>query len=249
MLPILRPDPFRSSSDSVRGGWAQTHLAGPPGGSLVDENEHEFGREYWEERYSASGLAWSGNPNPVLVTEATRLTPGRALDIGSGEGADAIWLAQQGWHVTGIDIAVSALTKARTRAEALDPIAAARIDWQQHDVTEWSPPPLAYDLVSAQFMHLPEPARTTLFRSLAAAVAPGGRLLIVGHDVADVGPDSPHKGHLSDLMFGVEDVLAAIAPEGLHVEVAESRRRNAAPAPGSEFHHDVVVLASRAEAI
>lgn len=215
----------------------------------MDASEHSFGREYWEERYAASGLAWSGNPNPVLVTEVTPLPPGRALDIGSGEGADAIWLAQHGWQVTGVDIATSALTKAKARAEALDPIAAGRIDWQQHDLTEWSPPSQFYNLVSAQFMHLPEPTRTTLFRSLAAAVAPRGTLIIVGHDASDVGPDSPHKGHLAELMFSVEDVLAAIAPEGLRIDVAESRARKTAPTQGSEFHHDVVVMASRAKSI
>ena len=216
---------------------------------MVVHDEHGFDRDYWEERYSASGLAWSGNPNPVLVTDVTPLPPGRALDIGSGEGADAIWLAQHGWQVTGVDIATSALTKAKARAESLDPVAADRIDWQQHDVTAWSPPRRAFDLVSAQFMHLPEPARTTLFRALAAAVAPGGTLIIVGHDASDVGPDSPHHGHLADLMFSVEDVLAAIAPEELQIRVAESRRRNPVPAPDSEFHHDVVVRASRATSI
>ena len=110
----------------------------------------------------------------MLVTEATGLTPGRAIDIGSGEGADAFWLAQQGWQVTGVDIATNALDTARAHAESFDPVAAARIDWQQHGVTTWAPEPRSFDLVSVQFMHLSRPIIATMFRSLAAAVAPGG---------------------------------------------------------------------------
>lgn len=209
-------------------------------------DEHPFfGREFWEDRYAATELAWSGNPNPVLVTEATPLKPGRALDIGSGEGADALWLAQHGWQVTGADIAVNALEKARAHSEAVDPAAAARIDWQQHDFTEWSPEPRSYELVSSQFLHLPKPTMTALFRSFAAAVAPGGTLLIVGHDASDVGENSHHRGHLSERMFTVDDVLDALKDEKLLVEIAESRPREATTEHDGEFAHDVVVKARR----
>lgn len=209
-------------------------------------DERSFDRDYWEERYAAPGHTWSGDPNPVLVTEVTPLRPARALDIGSGEGADALWLARQGWRVTAVDIAATALEKARARAESVDPDAAARIDWQQHDITAWSPEPQTYDLVSCQFMHLPQPHITALFCALAAAVAPGGALLIVGHDVNDVGENSRHRGHLAELMFSADEVLAAITDEGLQINVAESRQRQKAETPVSEFIHDVVVLASRA---
>ena len=217
--------------------------------------EHEFDRNYWEDRYGASGLAWSGKPNPVLVTEVTPLTPGRALDIGSGEGADAFWLAQRGWQVTGVDIAVNALDKARAHAESVDLAAAARIDWQQHDFTEWSPQAQSFDLVSSQFMHLPQPILTTLFRALAAAVAPGGTLLIVGHDAADhdaadhdaadVDEKSHHRGHLAELMFSADEVLDAIKGEKLTIETAESRPRRAANGQRSDFINDIVVRARR----
>ena len=178
-----------------------------------------FDRAYWEDRYAAPGLTWSGAPNAVLLTEAADLTPGRALDIGSGEGGDALWLAKNGWRVTGVDIADNALAKARASTEAADPRAAELITWEQHDLTAWAPEPRSFDLVTSHFMHLPGPARETLFRALAAAIAPGGTLLIVGHDV------SAHHAHHDDLMFGVDDVLAAIDSEGLTVEVAESRER------------------------
>jgi len=194
---------------------------------------HEpFDRAYWEERYGAPGLTWTGNPNAVLVQEATDLAPGRALDIGSGEGGDAVWLAGRGWSVTGVDISQNALDKARERAEALG----LTVTWEQHDLLDWTPQPQSFDLVTAHFMHLADPARTVLFRALAVAVAPGGTLLIVGHDVSE---HEEHRDHMAELMFGVDDVLAAIDGEGLRVEVAESRLRS-----GGELR-DVVVRATR----
>ena len=194
---------------------------------------HEpFDRAYWEVRYGAPGLTWTGNPNAVLVQEAATLAPGRALDIGSGEGGDALWLAGRGWAVTGVDISQNALDKARVRAEAVG----VSVTWEQHDLTEWTPEPRSFDLVTAHFMHLADPARGALFRALAAAVAPGGTLLVVGHDVTG---HEEHRDHMADLMFGVDDVLAAIDGEGLRVEVAESRLRS-----GGELR-DVVVRATR----
>jgi SAM-dependent methyltransferase len=213
-------------------------------------DEFPFGRDYWEDRYGAPGLTWSGNPNPVLVAEASDLPTGRALDIGSGEGGDALWLARQGWQVTGVDIAQNALDKARIRLEELDPAAAARARWEQHDLAEWGPDPRSFDLVTSQFMHLPEPIRSRLFHDLAEAVAPGGTLLIVGHDVSEVDVGE-HRGHLDALMFGVDDVLTALDGSGLRILVAESRRRPGAPDPqgpaaGTSAHdRDVVVKATR----
>ncbi len=207
--------------------------------------EHPDGREYWEERYAEPGLSWSGEPNPVLVAEIADVTPGVALDVGSGEGADALWLARQGWYVTGVDIASNALEKARAHAVTVDRHAAARIDWQQQDLTDWVPEPQSFDLVSAQFMQLTEPARSVIFRSLATAVAPGGTLLIVGHDASDFRGDSGHRAHLIEKLFSIIDVVTAIDGEGLHVEIAESRQRGTPVAGGADFLHDIVVKASR----
>lgn len=209
---------------------------------MVDE--YPFGHQYWEERYGTPGQAWSGNPNPVLVTEAADLAPGRALDIGCGEGADALWLASLGWFVTGVDFSAAALKKARRRAKSIDADAAKRIDWQQHDLTEWVPAPKSFDLVSSQFMHLPEPHRTALFQSLAAAVAPGGALLIVGHDASDA-DDSGHHAHLRELMFDSADVARALDGCGLTTQIAESRAREADPAHGHGTVHDIVFKAIR----
>ncbi|WP_341952089.1 class I SAM-dependent methyltransferase [Salinibacterium sp. TMP30] len=214
----------------------------------MGNDENRADREFWEDRYAAKSLSWSGNPNPVLVTEATGLTPGRALDIGCGEGADALWLAQQGWQVTGVDIATNALDKARAHAECVDPAAAARIDWQQHDVTMWAPEPRSFDLVSVQFMHLSKPIIATLFRSLAAAVAPRGTLLIVGHDASDTDEGSHNRAHLAELMYSADDVLDVIKDEMLRIEIAEPRSRHVTSAEGVEIVHDVVVKVSRTAA-
>jgi SAM-dependent methyltransferase len=142
-----------------------------------------FSEGFWDERYGADDRVWSGNPNPQLVDRVTGKSPGRALDVGSGEGADAIWLAAQGWRVTALDVSQVALDKAAVHAA--DAGVADAIAWRRADLSTWPGEPRAYDLVSAQFMYLDQPALTTLYRQLAAAVAPGGTLLLVGHHPID----------------------------------------------------------------
>ncbi len=135
--------------------------------------------QFWDARYSQAGRVWSGEPNAVLVREAVKLTPGSALDLGSGEGADAIWLARQGWRVIAVDISQVALDRAEKHAAAAG--IQHLIEWQRCDLAV-SFPSGTFDLVSAQFLQsevdLP---REAILRAAAAAVAPGGVLLIVGH--------------------------------------------------------------------
>jgi SAM-dependent methyltransferase len=110
------------------------------------------------------------------------MAPGRALDIGCGEGADALWLAERGWHVTAVDISRTALDRAA--ADAVERNVANRIDFQRHDLAE-SFPDGVFDLVSAQFLHSTVPMdRTAVLRRAADAVAPGGTLLVVDHGAA-----------------------------------------------------------------
>lgn len=135
--------------------------------------------EMWDDRYRESDRIWSGNPNVVLVREVEGLTPGRALDLGCGEGADAVWLARWGWKVTATDISRVALERAAVHAAEAD--VADRIDWQWHDLGA-SFPEGEYDLVSAQFLHsMGDLPRERILRRAALAVAPGGVLLVVGH--------------------------------------------------------------------
>jgi thioredoxin reductase/SAM-dependent methyltransferase len=203
-----------------------------------------FGEAGWEERYRTRPAIWSGRPNPQLVAEAADLTPGRALDVGCGEGADAVWLAERGWRVTAVDIATTALERAAARADVAGAEVAGRIEWIHADVREKPPAEAGYDLVSAQFMQLPGEARRELFARLAGAVAPGGTLLIVGHHPSDL-RTSAHRGHFPDMMYTAEEVAASLDPEAWEVR-AETRPRSTVDPDGREITiHDAVVLARR----
>ncbi|WP_031091667.1 SAM-dependent methyltransferase [Streptomyces sp. NRRL S-15] len=165
--------------------------------------------EMWDDRYRESDRIWSGNPNVVLVREVEGLTPGRALDLGCGEGADAVWLARFGWKVTATDISRVALERAAVHAA--DAGVADRTDWQWHDLGA-SFPEGEYDLVSAQFLHsMGNLPREEILRRAAAAVAPGGVLLVVGH----AGFPSWEHDHPDVELPTTDEVLASLElPEG-----------------------------------
>ncbi|MDT0343531.1 SAM-dependent methyltransferase [Streptomyces litchfieldiae] len=166
---------------------------------MTDDNLTEA--ERWDARYAESDRIWSGNPNVVLVREVKELTPGRALDLGCGEGADAVWLARQGWRVTAVDISRVALDRAA--GHAAEAGVADRVDWQRRDLGE-SFPEGEFDLVSAQFLHTwGDMPRERILRNAAAAVAPGGVLLIVSH-----GGFPPWESHAHpDIHFPTPDEL------------------------------------------
>ncbi|WP_349899116.1 class I SAM-dependent methyltransferase [Parafrigoribacterium soli] len=147
---------------------------------MTEQHPHQNSAEFWEEFYGERG-PWTGNPNAALVAELAErpLTPGSALDVACGTGGDAIWLAAQGWAVTGVDIARAALTQAARAAEAAG--CADKIHWQQADL-ETAFPDGAWDLVSVAYLHSPVTlTRERILRSAATAVAPGGTLVIIGH--------------------------------------------------------------------
>ncbi|MET8308468.1 bifunctional NAD(P)/FAD-dependent oxidoreductase/class I SAM-dependent methyltransferase [Micromonospora sp. NPDC005173] len=202
-----------------------------------------FEEPAWEERYRSKPAVWSGRPNPQLVTEAADLAPGRALDVGSGEGADAVWLAERGWRVTAADISTTALGRAAEHADAAG--VGDRIEFTHVDLRDKPPAEEAYDLVSAQFMHLPPPQRRELFARLAAAVAPGGILLIVGHHPSDLWT-SAHRMHMPDMMYTAEDVAVSLDPARWEVLTAEARSRAGTDPDGKEITlHDAVLVARR----
>ena len=146
----------------------------------VDER---FTAAYWDERYGTAERLWSGAPNTQLVAEAADLQPGTALDAGCGEGGDAHWLAARGWRVTALDVSAVALRRGAAHAP---PDVADRIRWQQADFRTWEPGGETFDLVSAQFLHFPSALRKRVYANLAAAVAPGGTLLIVAHEPSEL---------------------------------------------------------------
>jgi SAM-dependent methyltransferase len=205
-----------------------------------------FGAGFWDERYRSAGRVWSGNPNPQLVAEVAGLPPGRALDVGCGEGADAIWLARAGWTVVAADISGVALERAAQHARDTDPAAAAHIEWLRADLLAQPPGPGSFDLVSAQFMQLPPVQRTPLFTALAAAVRPGGMLLIVGHHPSDLGTGVP-RPPMPEVFYAPEEV-AALLDGAWRMQACEARPRRAATPDGTEVTiHDTVVAALRGD--
>lgn len=200
---------------------------------------------WWNDRYRSSPALWSGQPNPNLVVEAAGLVPGRAMDVGSGEGADAIWLAERGWRVTAVDISTVALERGAARALEVGADVAGRITWQQEDITQWIPDVSFYDLVSAQFMQLPRDQRELLHHRLAEAVAPGGTLLVVGHHVSDLQTTVPRPA-VPERFFTSSDVAGTLDPEEWRVLVDEARPRTTLDPEGrATTIHDAVLRAQR----
>lgn len=174
----------------------------------------------WDERYSGGGKIWSGRPNPQLVAEVAGLVPGTALDVGCGEGGDVIWLAEQGWTVTGADFSATGLERAAAHAEEAG--VAERTDWWRVDAREFDPGERRWDLVTTHFLHPPDGGMVDVAGRLAEAVAPGGHLLVVGH--APTGAHAGHDGARRRAMFLAADLLPAL-PEDFEALVVEQRPR------------------------
>jgi trans-aconitate methyltransferase len=198
-----------------------------------------FGPQWWEHHYQEHA-AKHGSPAPALVAEVTGLPAGSALDAGCGRGADALWLARQGWRVTAVDVSSTAVSDARNFAARHEPDIAARISWVVADLTTWQPP-RQYDLVVSQYIHPTVPFGEFVAR-LAQAVAPGGTLLIVGHDHAD----EHSAAHAPDMpSIGADAVTGPLSARLWDVEVAESRIRHVGHDSTRMSIHDLVVRASR----
>lgn len=181
---------------------------------------------FWDGLYGEREQVWSGEPNAMLVHEVGVLAPGTALDLGCGEGGDAIWLATHGWRVTAVDVSQVALDRAGRAASAAG--VAARIEWRRVDLTATFPDG-RFDLVTASFLHAPiEFPRDEVLRRAAAAVAPGGTLLVIGH--ASAPPWSQHHDHddRGHDLPSASAVLASLDLDGdWDVVVCEDRRRDA----------------------
>ena len=174
-------------------------------------------REFWEDFYGGDRARWSGKPNAALVEEVGDLPPGTALDLGCGQGGDAIWLASQGWTVTGADISQTALDAAARAADS----AGVTVSWERHDLAE-SMPAGPFELVTTSFLHSPEEHHPwgAILRAAATTVAPGGTLLVVGH------APSPEHHHAEDLPTADEVVAELALPEdGWEPTVCELRER------------------------
>lgn len=199
-------------------------------------------RHDWDERYAGDDLVWKAEPNRFLVPEVARLAPGRALDVACGEGRNAIWLAEQGWHATGVDFSAVALDKARKLAASRG--VEDRVEWRQADLRteDWVPAASAFDLVIVFYLQIVADLRRRVLGACATAVAPGGTLLVVAHDLDNLtdgigGPQDPA------VLYRASDVADDLARTGLTIERADQVHR---PAEGDGRTVDALDLLVRA---
>ena len=189
----------------------------------------------WDERYAAAELIWTAEPNRFVVQELAGLPPGRALDLAAGEGRNAVWLAERGWTVTAVDFSAVGLDKARRIAAERG----ATADWVLADVLDYAPEPGTYDLVLIAYLQLPGEQAAAVLHGVVPALAPGGTLLFVAHDLANLtegtgGPQDPA------VLYTAEQIVAEL--DGLRVETAGPVRR---PVDADRTAIDTLVRAVR----
>lgn len=177
-----------------------------------------FAREDWNARYAHRELLWTAEPNRLFAAEVAALEPGRALDLACGEGRNAVWLAERGWTVTAVDFSDVALAKAAELAAARG----VEVTWELGDVLALGPEPRSFDLVVVLYLQLPAEELEVALRRAADAVAPGGTLIVLGHDATNLseGYGGPKD---ASVLFTPEQAVAALG--GLEVERAEKVRR------------------------
>ena len=192
----------------------------------------------WDQRYSGPGLVWGAGPNRFVADELTALPPGRAIDLGTGEGRNAIWLAERRWLVTAVDFSAGGLARAgRLAAER-----GVSVNWVHADLLAWQPESDGYDLVLIAYLHLPSAELARVFRAAAAAVAPGGTLLAVGHDRENIarghgGPQDP------DRLYTPAAVIAELG--GLGIRRVDRVLRPVLTPEGERTAIDTLVRAER----
>jgi SAM-dependent methyltransferase len=192
----------------------------------------------WDRRYAGSELVWTAEPNRFVVAEVQDLAPGRALDIAAGEGRNSVWLASRGWQVTAVDFSAAGLDKGRRLAEARG----VTIDWVHADVRDYQPEAGSFQLVLVAYLQLAESELDGVLRRTATGLAPGGVLLVVGHDVTNLtegtgGPPDPA------VLYTPESITRSLG--GLTVLRAERVRRPVVTADGPREAVDTLVRAIR----
>jgi len=163
----------------------------------------------WDEAYRQAPKLWGAAPNRFVEEQLGAREPGRALDLASGNGRNALWLARKGWQVTAVDFSAVALAAGAEQAEA----EGLEIEWVRADATEYEPKPGKYDAVVIAYLHLPETQLNKALRSAASAVAPGGLFVIVGHDVTNI----------ADGVGGPQDPQVLYTPEAIAAQLEQLR--------------------------
>lgn len=193
-------------------------------------------REEWDQRYAGTELLWTSEANRFLVEQVSDLAPGRALDLASGEGRNAVWLAERGWRVTAVDFSTVALEKARRLAGARG----VDVEWVEADVTEYTPEAGSFDLVVILYLQLGAAQLGIVLDRAGRALADGGVLLSVGHDRTNL--TEGHGGPQDPAILHDADELVALLP-GLAVERAERVRRRVETDAGPVEAIDTLVRA------
>jgi 2-polyprenyl-3-methyl-5-hydroxy-6-metoxy-1,4-benzoquinol methylase len=199
-----------------------------------------FEPQSWDDRYSGEEKIWSGNPNAQLVAEVSGLTAGTALDVGCGEGGDVIWLARQGWRVTGADFSANGLTRAARHADHAG--VANQTDWWQVDARTFAAGQRCYDLVTTHFLHPPDGGMVEVTTRLAEAVVPGGHLLVVGHAPSEA---FTHLTASHRRAMFVADELVPGLPDDFEALVVEQRPRTVTRNGTTIDVHDSTLFARR----
>jgi len=194
----------------------------------------------WDSRYAGRELVWTAQPNRFLVEEVEGLAPGRALDVACGEGRNAVWLAERGWQVTGVDFSRVGLEKAGRLADRRG----VRARWVAADLLGYEPEPEAFDLVLVLYLQVPEDHRRLILRRAAGAVAPGGLFLLVAHDSRNLlegygGPQDPA------VLYTPAEVARDLAGSGLVIERAQTVSRPVQTEEGDRVALDALVRARR----
>jgi 2-polyprenyl-3-methyl-5-hydroxy-6-metoxy-1,4-benzoquinol methylase len=199
-----------------------------------------MGPEEWNRRYADRELLWTAQPNRFLVAEARDLPPGRALDLACGEGRNAVWLAEQGWQVTGVDFSEVALEKARRLAEARG----VEAEWVAADLLDYRPAHRGYDLAITLYLQVTPPQRRQILRGAVEAVAALGTLLVVAHDSRNL--EQGHGGPQdASVLYTAEDVAGDLDGTGVVIERAELARRPVETPNGERTALDALVRARR----
>ncbi len=199
-------------------------------------------REGWDKRYADKEFVWTFEPNQFLVAEVGTVAVGHALDLGSGEGRNAVWLAEQGWRVTAVDFSEVGMNKAKRLAGGRK----VQVQWVLADVTQYRPRCAFYNLVLMCYLQLPEPMRRRVMAQAAGAVAPGGTFLYIGHDLSNLthghgGPQDPA------VLCTPQEVISDLP--GFEIEKAEVVQRRVSREPGHGGPGDAVALDALVRAV